>query len=154
MLTNLASMMELPMIQNMETASRLERTQSAAWPHLARERGSLQTIKDELVKVNRDRLQHVATDQVSEFNDRHMKRGGGNPRSSNRPRARNSRRGRSPRRSPSRAKRSPRRRAYQPRSPRDSKDSKSSKYNYSAEKKQDDQYPNPKKGKNGPSDLV
>ena len=119
----------------METASRFERAQSAAWAHLARERGSLQIIKDELVKANRDRLHQVANDQISEFNDRHKKREGGNPGSSNRPRARNSKRSRSPRKSPRRDKRSKRRRDYQPRSPRDNKGAASSKYNYSAEKK-------------------
>ena len=153
MLTSLASAMELSMLQNMETACRFERAQSAAWTHLARERGSLQIIKDELAKINRDRLQQVVIDQVSEFNDRHKKREGGNPGSSNRPRARN-KRSRSPRRSPRWAKRSSRRREYQPRSPRDPKDTKSTKYNYSTEKKQDDENPDPQKGKKASSEFA
>ena len=41
LLSNLASTTELSVIQNVETASRFERAQSAAWFHLARERGSL-----------------------------------------------------------------------------------------------------------------
>ena len=55
-LTNLASSLELSVIENVETACRFERAQSAAWPHHGRERGSLLTIKEELVKINRDRL--------------------------------------------------------------------------------------------------
>ena len=89
LLTNLASILELSVLQNMETACRFERTQSAAWPHLARERGSLRTIKEELVKVNRDRLHQVANDQLSEFSDRQKRREGCNPGSSTKPRARN-----------------------------------------------------------------
>ena len=154
MLANLASVMELPVLQNMETACRFERAQNAAWTHLARERGSLQIIRDELVEVNRDRLEQVVNGQISEFNDRHKKRGGGNPGSSNRPRARNNRRSRSPRRSPRWAKRSSRRREYQPRSSRDPKDTKCAKYNNSSEKKQDDENPEPKKGKKTSSDFA
>ena len=153
LLTNLASAMELSMLQNMETACRFERAQGAAWNHLARERGGLQITKDELVRINRGRLQQVATDQVSEFNDRYKKREGGNPGSSTRPRARN-RRSRSPRRSPRWAKRSTRRREYQPRSPRDPKDTKSTKYNNSSEKKQDDKKPEPKNGEKTSSDFA
>ena len=51
-----ATLLELPVMQSMEAASRFERAQSAAWSHLARERGSLQIIKEELVKANWDRL--------------------------------------------------------------------------------------------------
>ena len=54
--TNLAELLELSAIQNMEAASRFERAQSAAWSNLARGGGSLQIIKGELVKLNRDRL--------------------------------------------------------------------------------------------------
>ena len=82
MLTNLASILELFVPQNMETACRFEKTQSAAWPHLARERGSLQIIKEELVKINRDRLRQVVNDQISEFAERQKRREGGNPGSS------------------------------------------------------------------------
>ena len=55
-LSNLASMHDLSVIRNMETACRFERTRGAARPNLAPERGRLQTIKEELVKINRDRL--------------------------------------------------------------------------------------------------
>ena len=154
MLTNLASVMELSMLQNMETACRFERAQSAAWTHLARERGSLQIIKDELVKVNRDRLQQVVNDQISECNDRHKKRDGGNPGSSNRPRARNNERSRSPRKSPRRDKAPNRRRDYRNRSPRDKKDAASSKYNSSAVKKEDEQKTDSQKGENASRGCV
>ena len=56
LLTNLAAFLGLSAIQHLETASRFERAQSAAWSHLARERGGLQVIKEELVKLNRGRL--------------------------------------------------------------------------------------------------
>ena len=127
MLTNLASILELSVLQNMETACRFEKTQSAAWPHLARERGGLQIIKDELVKINRDRLRQMANDQIPEFADRQKRRGGGNPRSPNRPRARNNKRGRSPRKSYRRDKAPNRRGGYLNRSPRENKNAKSSK---------------------------
>ena len=43
MLTNLAHLMELPVVQIMETASRFEKARSTARTHLARERGKLET---------------------------------------------------------------------------------------------------------------
>ena len=55
-LTNLVTLLELAVIQKMEAASRFERAQSAARSHLARERGSLQVVKEEVVRLNRDRL--------------------------------------------------------------------------------------------------
>ena len=154
MQTNPACVMELSVLQNMETACRLERAQSAAWTHLARERGSLQIIKDELVKINRDRLHQVANDQISEFADRQKRREGGNPGSSNRPRARNNKRSRSPRKSPRRDKVPRRRRDYRGRSPRDNKGAASSKYNYSADKKQDEKKSDPPGGKNASSGFA
>ena len=48
--------MELAVAQNMEAAPRFEKAQSTAWAHLAPERGNLEIIEDEPVKLNRDRL--------------------------------------------------------------------------------------------------
>ena len=56
LLTNLAHLMELSIARNLEAASRLERAQSSARAHAAREGGNLQRVKDELIKINRDRL--------------------------------------------------------------------------------------------------
>ena len=55
-LTKLLTLLELAVIQNMEAASRFERAQSAARSRLARERGSLEAVKEEVVRLNRDRL--------------------------------------------------------------------------------------------------
>ena len=128
LVANLASMLELSVIRNMETAIRFERAQSAAWPHLAQERGSLQTAKEELVKINRGRLHQCVNDQISEFAGRQKgKREGGNPPSSNRARARNRKRSRSQRRDADRAREPKHRRSHRSRSPRDTKGAKSSK---------------------------
>ena len=154
MLTNLASIMELSVLQNMETACRFERTQSAAWSHLARERGSLQTIKEELVKVNRDRLHQVVNDQVSEFSERLKRREGGNPGSSTRPRARNNKRARSPRRGYYQESFSKRRPPNRNRSPRDKQDNKSSSYNSPDVKKDKEPKKDSQKGKKAPRDYV
>ena len=96
LLANLASAIEISVIQNVETARRFKRPQGVARPHLARERGSLQAIKDELVKINRDRLHQRVNDQISEFAGRQKgKRDGGSIPNTNRARARNRKRGRS-----------------------------------------------------------
>ena len=50
------------------------RAHSAAWFHLARGRGCLQTIKEVLVKINRGRRHQCANDQISELKDRLMTR--------------------------------------------------------------------------------
>ena len=154
MLTNLASILELSVLRNMETACRFERTQSAAWSHLARERGSLLTIKEELVKVNRDRLHQVANDQVSEFTERQKRREGGNPGSSNKPRARNNKRARSPRKSYRQESSSKRRQPYRNRSPRDNQDNKSSTYNSPGAKKDKEPKKDSQKGKKASRDYV
>ena len=70
MRANLARPRDLPVIRNMETASRLERAQGAAGEHVARGGGSLQLIKEEHVEVNRGRHQHCVTDQLTGFTDR------------------------------------------------------------------------------------
>ena len=140
LLTNLASTMELSIVQNMETASCFERVQSVAWPHLARERGILQTIKGELVKINRDRLHQCVNDQISEFPDRRKtRREKGNYPGSNRNRARNRKKGRSNRRGAERDQEPNRRRNRRSLSPRYRKESKSSKYTSPAAKKEDGQ---------------
>ena len=154
MLTNLAAILELSVLQNMEAACRFEKTQSAAWSHLARERGSLQIIKEELVKINRDRLHQVVSDQISEFSERQKRRDGGNPGSSNRPRARNPKRGRSPRMSYRQNKTSNRRGSYKDRSPRDNYDNKSSKYVASDEKKDKEKKSDSPKEKNASRGYV
>ena len=154
LLTNLASILELSVLQNMETACRFERTQSSAWSHLARERGSLQTIKEELVKVNRDRLHQVVNDQLSEFSERQKRREGEKAKSSTKPRARNNKRARSPRRS-YRQERSPKRRQpYRNRSPRDNQDNKSSSYNSPNDKKDKEPKKDSQKGKKASRDYV
>ena len=53
LLTGLALFLELPILQNIVTASRYARAQSSAWSHLARERENLQLAKYELIKINR-----------------------------------------------------------------------------------------------------
>ena len=55
-LTNSAHCVALPVAQNMETVSLFEKVQSTAWAHLVRERGNLEIVEDEPVKLNRDRL--------------------------------------------------------------------------------------------------
>ena len=53
---NLAHPMELPIAQDVETASIFEGAQSSERSHLARRRGNLQLVKDEPIEINRDRL--------------------------------------------------------------------------------------------------
>ena len=67
---NLSRLLELSAIPNMGAAPRFEHAQRPAWSHLARERGSLQLAKDELIKINRDRLHQCVGDQMSEIHDR------------------------------------------------------------------------------------
>lgn len=62
--------LETSIIQNMETASRVERAQSSARSHLAQERGNPQLVKDELAKINNDRLRQCVRDQMTVSNDR------------------------------------------------------------------------------------
>ena len=129
LLTNLASLVELSVIQNMETASRFERAQSAARPHLARERGSLQTIKEELVKMNRGRLHQCVNGQISEFAGRQKgRRDGGSFPNPNRARARKRKRSRSQRGGADGAREPKQHRSHRNRSPRDSREAKRSKY--------------------------
>ena len=154
MLTNLASILELSVLQNMETACRFEKSQSAAWSHLARERGSLQIIKEELVRINRDRLHQVVNDQLSEFAERQKRREGGTPGSSNQPRARNNKRGRSPRKNYRQDNSTKHRRSYKNRSPRDKLDNKSSPYNSPKNKKDNEKKQDSHKGKNAPQGFV
>ena len=77
LLTNLAPMLEPPVTQNVATASRFERAQSALRPHLAREWGSLQAVKGEFVKINLGRLRPCVNDQISEFAGRQRAKGEG-----------------------------------------------------------------------------
>ena len=44
--------------------------QRAAWARPGRDRGGLQLIKGELVKINRDRLQRCVANRLTEFADR------------------------------------------------------------------------------------
>ena len=46
LLTNLAHFLKLRIVPNVKTASRDKRVQNAAWPHLGRERGNLDAIRD------------------------------------------------------------------------------------------------------------
>ena len=66
-LSNLVRNTKLRIIRNTETASRPEKMQNAAWSHLARKRGNMRTIRDELVKLNNDRLLQGSQGQQSEF---------------------------------------------------------------------------------------
>ena len=148
-LTHLASTIELSITKNVKTASRFERARSAAWSHLARARGSLQTIKDELVKINRDRLHQCANDQILGFTDRQKgRRGGGNHPGPNRNPARNRKRSRPQRRNVDRARGPKRRHDHRSRSPRDTEDAKNSKNSFPAVKKEDDQKADLQKGEN------
>ena len=149
LLANLASTIELAVIRDVETACLFERTQGAAWPRLARERGRLQTAEEELVKINRDRLHQCVNDQILEFTGRHKgRRESGNRPSTNCNRARNRKRGRPQRRNTDRARELRRRRDHRSRSPRDKKNAKSSKYPFPAAKKEDDQKADLQTGKN------
>ena len=74
-LTYLARPLELSVARNVETASRSERVQCTAWAHLARDRGNLHLIKDEIIKVNQGRLRRCVTYQITQFADRKKPRG-------------------------------------------------------------------------------
>ena len=139
LLTNLATLMELSVIRNVRTANRYERAQSAARSHLSHERGSLQVIKEELVKINRGRLRQCVNDQVSESPDRQTaKRGFKNFSSSNHYRRKKRKRGRSRKEGASRDRDSKRYKNYRGRSPRDSKDAKNATCASTARKKGDE----------------
>ena len=69
-LARLAHILKLSVAQNMEIAYRFERAQSLRWSQLARERGNLDTIREELAKVCRGRIQQRTSDQVAEFRGR------------------------------------------------------------------------------------
>ena len=75
MLTNVARLLKPSVVQDIETASRFERAQSSARAHLARGRGNLQLVRDELIKVPRGRPQQCDADQSTEFTDRGKPRG-------------------------------------------------------------------------------
>ena len=49
------SQVDLGFAPNVETASRREKAQNAAWVHVAREMGNVDSIREELVRMNRDR---------------------------------------------------------------------------------------------------
>ena len=68
--TNLAHMLELSVVQTTESASMLEKAQRAAWPHLARGGGNLQSIEGELVGVSRHRSDQCAAGHLSETTGR------------------------------------------------------------------------------------
>ena len=55
-LANLAHLLGLPVAQKVGSASRSERAQSSAGSRLARGRGHLRLVKDELIEINRDRV--------------------------------------------------------------------------------------------------
>ena len=74
MLMNVAHLAGPSFLRDMETASRAEKAQSAAWSQLARDRGNLQFVKDELFKLNRGRLLQCVSDQQVEYVGR--KKGG------------------------------------------------------------------------------
>ena len=50
---NLARLLGLPAAQNAGPACRFEKAESAAWPHLGRERGDAHLIEDALLRVRR-----------------------------------------------------------------------------------------------------
>ena len=56
MLTNLADLMELSLAPSMETASKFEEAQIAAWVRFGRARGYVEGTRNELVALNRDRI--------------------------------------------------------------------------------------------------
>ena len=79
LLASLAHLLVLPVARNMEAASRFGRVQSSAWTQLGRERGNLQLIRGEPVKISRDRL--YQSDQIAAFTGRekaHESHGGRN----------------------------------------------------------------------------
>ena len=67
---NSAHLLGLSVIVNMEAGSRFERARSAAWARSARERGNLESIKEETAEVNRGLLNRCVLDQQTEFTGR------------------------------------------------------------------------------------
>ena len=70
MLTSLARLLEVSNFQKMETASRVQRAQSSARSQLARDRGNLHLIKEEIVEINRECVAQCVNDQLAEFTGR------------------------------------------------------------------------------------
>ena len=70
MLTNLDYVLEPSVIQNVETAQRFEKAQSAARTRLDRRRGNFRTIREEPAGMNGGGLKQCVADQLSEFTDR------------------------------------------------------------------------------------
>ena len=66
-LADLARIVEPGVTHNMETASRYGKLRRAAWAHLSRERGNVQAIREELARMNRERLTQCIRDQSAEF---------------------------------------------------------------------------------------
>ena len=64
-LTNLAHLKGPPATQNMETVFRSEKERRVAWELLARDRGSLGIIKDELIEPHSEGLYQRPTKQDS-----------------------------------------------------------------------------------------
>ena len=56
MITNLGNVMGLGVVRNAGTAPLHEKVQNAAWSHLDRERGNVDTTRDDLTKPDRKRL--------------------------------------------------------------------------------------------------
>ena len=109
-LTNSAHLLELSGAHFMVTASRFECAQGAAWARLARERGNLQLIEDELSEVNRGRLVQCVNDPSPKFTDRAKSEGSATGRSSRSRNQPQDRPGGS--RFPSSYQRAPKRRAF------------------------------------------
>ena len=66
MLSNLVQAPDLSIVQNVETACRYEEVQGADRPHLSRERGNVDSLRDEPSRPNREGLTRRASDQQPE----------------------------------------------------------------------------------------
>ena len=74
MRTDLAHLRELSVIRKMQTTSGFEKAQSAGWAHLARERGNIQTICEEMAEVSPAVFAEICTPKyvIGEFADTNM----------------------------------------------------------------------------------
>ena len=70
MLSNLAQVAELSVVQNAETASHYGKVQNAAWSHLVVRQGNMDAIRKRLQKLNRDRQRQGAQDGDAACDDR------------------------------------------------------------------------------------
>ena len=64
---NLACPADSSVVRNMQAVSKYGKANDAAWAHLARVRGDVEIIREELLRRNRARLDQFVKGQKSEF---------------------------------------------------------------------------------------